>query len=81
MQNLCALKEENCHRIHELTGGSSLEANTSLVENNAKFGADIAVHLAQIRSAQGVYEPSIQFSRTKQELQTQVKSSFNFQFV
>jgi pseudouridylate synthase len=38
-------------RIRELTGGRSLEANIGLIKNNARVGAEIAVHLAELRKA------------------------------
>lgn len=35
-------------KVMELTEGKSLTANTALVYNNARVGADIALHLAQL---------------------------------
>lgn len=35
-------------RINEITGGDSLKANIALIKNNARFGAQMAVHLAQL---------------------------------
>jgi len=37
-------------RVNELTSGDSLEANLALIHNNAQYGADVAVHLAKLRS-------------------------------
>ena len=37
-------------RVNQLTAGKSLEANKSLIENNASVGASIAVELAKLRS-------------------------------
>ncbi len=41
-----------------------MAANSALVENNAKFGAEIAVQLAQIKTALGGFEPPEQSSRS-----------------
>lgn len=37
-------------RVNELTAGDSLKANLALIHNNAEYGADVAVHLAKLRS-------------------------------
>jgi len=36
-------------RVAELTGGKSLDSNISLVENNAKVGAQVAAALAELK--------------------------------
>ena len=40
-----------CGRLNELTGGESLRANLALVKNNARTGAQVARHLANLKSA------------------------------
>lgn len=40
-------------RICQLTEGRSLAANVALIKNNARTGAEIAAHLADIRAGGG----------------------------